>query len=140
MFHQTIKHMDQKRCNHLCTFCKLYIIILPDVIIYVLLRPYFFPFPFIPILKTCKVRGTELIFMLLVHSADPADRRCDRQTDRQTDRHSQGALGPLVLNKTKLGIITYLISGTKFPNLGGYRVLFDQGVLRIMQHKRVVRT
>ena len=33
------------------------------------------------ILKTCRVRGTELSFLLLVRSAD---RRCDRQTDRQT--------------------------------------------------------
>ena len=67
-------------------------------------------------------------------------RQTDRQTDRQTGRHNQGALGLLVLNKTKLGIITYLISGTKFPNLGGYRILFDQGVLCIMKHERIVRT
>ena len=33
------------------------------------------------ILKTCRVRATELSFLLLVRSAD---RRCDRQTDRQT--------------------------------------------------------
>ena len=37
------------------------------------------------ILKTYEVRGTELVFLLLVHSADPADRRCDRRTDGQTD-------------------------------------------------------
>ena len=33
------------------------------------------------ILKTYRVRGTEISFLLLVRSAD---RRCDRQTDRQT--------------------------------------------------------
>ena len=79
-----------------------YIIILPDVIIYVLLRPYFFSFPFIAILKTCKVRGTEPIFSLLVRSADPADRGCDRQTDGQAGRHNKGARGLLVLNTLKV--------------------------------------
>ena len=38
------------------------------------------------LLTTYRVRGTELSFLLLVRSADPADRsRCDRQTDGQTD-------------------------------------------------------
>ena len=41
-------------------------------------------------LKTYRVRGTELSSLLLVRSADPADRRCDRQTDRQTDRRTDG--------------------------------------------------
>ena len=36
--------------------------------------------------------------LLLVHSADPADRRCDRRMDRQTDRHNKGTLGHLVSN------------------------------------------
>ena len=49
------------------------------------------------ILKTCRVRGTEHSFLLLVRSAD---RRCDRQTDRQTDVHDKGALGLLVLSNT----------------------------------------
>ena len=40
--------------------------------------------------------------MLLVHSADPADRRCDRQTDGQAGRHNKGALGLLVLNTLKV--------------------------------------
>ena len=72
------------------------------------------------------MRGAELSFLLLVRSADPADRRCDtqtdrqtdsqtdrqtdrqadrqidRQTDRHTDKHNKGALGLLVLNTLKL--------------------------------------
>ena len=47
------------------------------------------------ILKTYEVRGSELVFLLLIRSADPADRRCDRQTDGRTDRHDKGALGLL---------------------------------------------
>ena len=31
-----------------------------------------------------RVRGTELSFLLLDRSAEPADRRCDVQTDGQT--------------------------------------------------------
>ena len=52
------------------------------------------------VLKTYEVRGTEL---LLVRSADPADRRCDRQVDIQLCAlffagtvSSEGALGLLL--------------------------------------------
>ena len=50
------------------------------------------------ILKTYRVRGTELSFLLLVRSAGVTD----GQTDRQTDRHNKGALGLLVINTLKL--------------------------------------
>ena len=73
------------------------------------------------ILKTYEVRGTELVFLLLVRSADLADRRCDRQTDRQidrqigrqtdkrTDRPNKGALDILVLNTLKVssGLLSF---------------------------------
>ena len=45
-------------------------------------------------LKMYYYRGTEVSFLWLVRSADPADRRCDRLTDG----HNKGALGLLVTN------------------------------------------
>ena len=56
-------------------------------------------------LKTYEVRGTQLSFLLLIRSADPADRRCDRETDRQTYRFS-GPSSKKCLN-TKLGTWTF---------------------------------
>ena len=49
-------------------------------------------------LNTNRIRGTELNFLLLVRSADPADSRCDWRTDG----HNGGALCLLVLNTLKL--------------------------------------
>ena len=56
------------------------------------------------LLKTYRLRGTELSFLLLVRSVDPADRRCDGRTDG----HDKGARGLLVSNTLKLSCSGYL--------------------------------
>ena len=60
------------------------------------------------LLKTYRLRGTELSFLLLVRSVDPADRRCDGRTDGRTDGHDKGARGLLVSNTLKLSCSGYL--------------------------------
>ena len=53
-------------------------------------------------LKTYKVRGNDQSFCCSSALRTPLTAGVtDRQTDRQTDRHNEGALGLLVLNKSK---------------------------------------
>ena len=60
-------------------------------------------------LNTYRIRGTVLDFLLLVRSADPADRRCDRQTDGQTDKRSSGS-SSIEYSETKFGIQLMFVS------------------------------
>ena len=74
-----------------------------------------------------RVRGTVLSFLLLVRSAEPADRRCDRQTDRL----DKGALSLLVLNTLKLSFSSLYVFNIKYQ-------MSHAKILQLARHKKAI--